>query len=201
MRTPNRGFEGTVGRLTGTVMARMNRDMELAAVDELALGSGAEVLAVGFGPGVGIAALLERASRVRVRGVDPSASMVEQAGERNRVAVREGRVELAQARAEMVPWPDAAFDAAVAVNSMQLWDPLPAAVRELARVLRPGGVLVAVTHTWAVEKRMATAEWTSTTNELLQRCGFTDVTVGTRTFRSGPGLVQRAERLRRRRDP
>ena len=101
----------------------------------------------------------------------------------------------------MVPWPDAAFDAAVAVNSMQLWDPLHAAVRELARVVRPGGVLVAITHTWAVEKRMSTGEWTTTTGELLEHSGFSGVTVGTRTFRSGPGLVQRAERRARGCDP
>ena len=80
MRTPNRGFEGTAGRVAGGVMARMNRDMELAAVDELVLGRGAEVLAVGFGPGVGIAALLRRLPQVTVCGVDPSTTMVEPRG-------------------------------------------------------------------------------------------------------------------------
>ena len=48
---------------------------------------------------------------------------------------------------------------------------------------------------------MSTVEWTSTTSELLQRSGFTGVTVGTRTFRSGPGLVQRAKRTARGCDP
>jgi ubiquinone/menaquinone biosynthesis C-methylase UbiE len=194
VRASSKGFEGTAGRVAGAVMARMNGDMEAAAVDELALGLGprADVLAVGFGPGVGIASLIERFPHVRVCGVDPSATMVEQATRRNRTAVREGRVELAQARAESLPWPDDAFDGAVAVNSMQLWDPLEDAVREIARVVRPGGVLVALTHTWAVEKAMRVEEWTATTDELLERYGFTDVTARTRAFRSGPGLVQRA---------
>jgi ubiquinone/menaquinone biosynthesis C-methylase UbiE len=195
VRTPNSGFEGTAGRVAGAVMARMNRDMERAAVDELALGPGAEVLAVGFGPGVGIALLLERLPQVRVCGIDPSATMVEQARRRNRVAVEDGRVALAHAGAESVPWPDGAFDAVVAVNSMQLWDPLEGGLREVGRVLRPRGVLVALTHTWAVEKRMSAGEWTTTIHELLERCDFTGVAGGTRTFRSGPALVQRAERL------
>ncbi len=133
-------------------------------------------------------------------GVDPSATMVEQAARRNRAAVKDGRVALAHAGAESMPWPDGAFAGAVAVNCMQLWDPLQAALREVGRVLRPGGVLVALTHTWAVEKRMSAGEWTTTTGGLLEQCGFTNVTSGTRTFRSGPGLVQRAERLPRRCD-
>ena len=192
MHTSSKGFEGPAGRISGAVMARMNRDMERSAVDELALGTGAEVLAVGFGPGVGIALLLEHIPRVRVCGVDPSTTMVEQASRRNRAAVNEGRVELAQARAESLPWPDGVFDAAVAVNSMQLWDPLEDAVQEIARVLCPGGVMVALTHAWAVEKAMRVDEWTAVTSDLLERYGFTGVTTRTGTFRSGPGLVLRA---------
>jgi ubiquinone/menaquinone biosynthesis C-methylase UbiE len=188
----NKGFEGPAGRIAGAVMARVNRDMERAAVDELMLDAGAEVLVVGFGPGVGIASLLECVPRVRVCGVDPSATMVEQAGRRNRAAVSEGRVELVQAGAEDLPWADDAFDAAVAVNSMQLCDPLDRALREVSRVLRPGGVLVALTHIWAVEKAMRVDEWTAATGDLLQRSGFTGVAARTGAFRSGPGLVQRA---------
>jgi ubiquinone/menaquinone biosynthesis C-methylase UbiE len=188
----NKGFEGRTGWISGAVMARMNRDMERSAVDELALGTGAVALAVGFGPGVGIALLLERFPGVRVCGVDPSTTMVEQASRRNRAAMSAGRVELAQARAECLPWPDDTFDAAVAVNSMQLWDPLDDAVQEISRVLRPGGVMVACTHTWAVEKAMKADEWTALTDELLARYGFTGVTTRTGTFRSGPGLVLRA---------
>jgi ubiquinone/menaquinone biosynthesis C-methylase UbiE len=192
VRTSNKGFEGPAGRVAAAVMARVNRDMELAAADELALDGGAEVLAVGFGPGVGIASLLERGPEVRVCGVDPSATMVEQAGRRNRAAVRDGRLELVQAGAEDLPWGDDTFDAAVAVNSMQLWHPLEEAVREISRVLRPDGALVALTHTWAVEKTMTVEEWTAVTGGLLERYGFTGVTTRTGTFRSGPGLVQQA---------
>jgi ubiquinone/menaquinone biosynthesis C-methylase UbiE len=192
VRRPNQGFEGTAGRMAGAVMARLNRDMERAAVDELALEQPGTVLAVGFGPGVGIASLLERFPGMRVCGVDPSATMVEQASRRNGAAVKAGRVDLAQAGAESVPWPDDTFDAAVAVNSMQLWDPLEEGVREIARVVRPGGVLIALTHTWAVEKAMEVERWTASTDELLERYGFTGSAARTCGFRSGPGLVQRA---------
>jgi ubiquinone/menaquinone biosynthesis C-methylase UbiE len=192
VRTSNLGFEGPAGRVAGAVMARINQDMERAAVDELRLEHGAEALVVGFGPGVGIAALLERFPDVRVRGVDPSATMVEQAGRRNRSAVRDGIVDLVQTGAECLPFADDVFAASVAVNSMQLWDPLEDAVREISRVLRPGGAFVALTHVWAVEKRMSIAAWTAETDGLLERHGFTGVTSRTQDFRSGAGLVQQA---------
>jgi hypothetical protein len=50
MESPTSSFDGTAGRLAGPLMARMNRDMELAAIDELSPARDASVLAVGFGP-------------------------------------------------------------------------------------------------------------------------------------------------------
>ena len=53
------GFDGFVGRISGSVMARMNRDMERTAVAELNPSPNDSVLAIGFGPGVGIELLAE----------------------------------------------------------------------------------------------------------------------------------------------
>src|ERR1700739_3817714 len=92
-------FEGTAGRLAGPVMARMNRDMERAAIDELAPAPHESVLALGFGPGVGIAELLRRLPRGVIGGVDPSAAMVQQARRRNLAAVERGRVLLERSAA------------------------------------------------------------------------------------------------------
>jgi len=188
------GFEGTTGRLAGAVMARLNRDMEDAAVEALDPGPAAHVLAVGFGPGVGVAALTARLPAGRVAGIDPSAAMLEQARRRNRAAVADGRACLVGAGAEAIPFPGSAFDGAVAVNSMQMWDPLEAGLGEVARVLRPGGVLVALTHCWAIEKRAPVPSWVDTTTAALRESGFADVSSHTARFRSGDGLVLRARR-------
>jgi ubiquinone/menaquinone biosynthesis C-methylase UbiE len=182
-------FEGTAGRLAGAVMARLNGDMERAAVDELAPRPDDAVLAVGFGPGVGIAELVARLPDGSVAGVDPSATMVARSRRRNRAAVGEGRVLLTQARAQSIPWPDGAFAGVVAVNSVQLWEPLGRSVGEVARVLAAGGALVTVTHTWAIEKRTPLGAWTADTIALLEHCGLVEIAQRTVTFRSGPGLV------------
>ncbi len=174
------------------VMARLNRDMEVAAVEELAPVPGDALLAVGFGPGVGIAELVARRHDGLVAGIDPSATMVEAARHRNRAAVDAGRVQLVRAAASSIPWPDGSFSGVLAVNSMQLWEPLDEALREVRRVLVSGGSLVALTHQWAIEKRAPLSQWIDATSGLLRHCGFTDLTHQTATFRSGQGLVLRA---------
>jgi ubiquinone/menaquinone biosynthesis C-methylase UbiE len=194
MGSTTTGFEGTSGRLAGAVMARLNKDMEDAAVDELAPDPGHRVLAVGFGPGVGIATLVDRLPRGLVVGVDPSPAMVEQATRRNRAAVNAGRAQLVLAGADAIPWPEATFNGAVAVNSIQLWEPFDASLREVARVLAPDAALVTVTHCWAIEKRAPVRAWVSSTSAALDEAGFDDVTYRTGRFRSGEGLVLHARR-------
>ena len=191
--TGSSGFDGSVGRLAARVMALLNADMERFAIDDLAPAPDHRVLSVGFGPGLGVAALARRLARGRVAGVDPSGAMVEVATRRNRVAVGTGRVELRRAGAEALPWPDGDFDAVLAVNSIQLW-PLDAGIAEVARVLRPQGALVSVTHVWALEKQMALARWTANAVELLSTRGFDSMAWRTEAFRSGRGLVLRARR-------
>ena len=196
METSTTGFEGTSGRLGGAVMARLNRDMEDAAVNELDPAPTDRVLAVGFGPGVGVAALVPRLPLGFVGGIDPSSAMIDQARRRNRAAVNEGRVQLVSAGAEAIPWPDDFFDGAVAVNSIQLWQPFDVSLYEVARVLSPGASLVTVTHCWAVEKRSPVSLWVKTTTDTMQTHGFEEVTQHTASFRSGEGLVLRARRAR-----
>jgi ubiquinone/menaquinone biosynthesis C-methylase UbiE len=188
-RSPS--FDGLAGRVAAPAMARLNRDMESAAILELDPADAARVLSIGFGPGVGIAELARRTHGL-VAGIDPSSTMVDVATRRNRSAVGAGRVILRQAGAEAVPWPDDSFDAAVAVNSMQLWRPLDEAVAEIARVLRPGGALVTVTYVWAVEKTAPLEVWTEDTSAILSQHCFEGVVTGTREFRTGPGLILRA---------
>src|SRR5262249_13527227 len=100
------------------------------------------VLEVGFGPGVGIAFLAKSASAGWVAGIDPSAEMVEQARARNARAIGAGRVELRQGAVKRLPFENATFDKALAINSMQVWSDAVGGLREIHRVLKPGGRVV-----------------------------------------------------------
>jgi ubiquinone/menaquinone biosynthesis C-methylase UbiE len=133
---------GLGGWLAGWLMARKNAAMNAAAVDALAVAPGDRVLEIGFGHGRTLALLAERATRGLVAGVDPSEVMLAMASRRNRRAIRAGRVELRRGGAAQLPYPDAHFDKAIAVNSVQFWPGPARSLAEVRRVLRPGGTLL-----------------------------------------------------------
>jgi len=102
------------------------------------------VIELGCGPGVAIAALAARAVRGLVVGVDHSQVMIRQARRRNRAAVRAGRVRLIHTPVQSLSISDGPFDAALAVNTVGMWPEPTARLRELARLLRPGGRIALV---------------------------------------------------------
>lgn len=130
---------GIPGRLGGVIMARMNRDAAAQVIKLLDVRPDDKVLEVGFGPGVGIQLLLERLTGGLVAGIDQSQEMVRQAAARNAGALRESKADLRYGSAERLPFKDAMFDKAFAINSMQVWQDARAGLREIRRVLKPGG--------------------------------------------------------------
>lgn len=87
--------------------------------------------------GCGLGAALEHAAATgaEVAGVDPSPSMVARASRRVPEAdVREGS-------AEAIPFPDDHFTVAINVSSFHHWADREAGLKEMLRVLAPGGRL------------------------------------------------------------
>jgi ubiquinone/menaquinone biosynthesis C-methylase UbiE len=132
---------GLLGRLAGYVMARSEAD-DRWVVELLDVQPHDRVLEVGFGPGVAVALIAERATSGLVAGVDPSKVMVRQATRRNGAGVRAGRVELRLGTVSDLPHPDGHFTKACAIHSLYFWPSLDDGLRELHRVLAPGGLLV-----------------------------------------------------------
>jgi len=130
---------GILGKLGGVIMARMNADLGGWVIDLLEIKSGDRVLEVGFGPGVVVQRLSERSPAGRVAGIDESPEMVAQAQTRNAPGVQSGHIELRQGLVDSMPFPDNSFDKALAVSSMQVWPDAVAGLREILRVMIPGG--------------------------------------------------------------
>lgn len=102
------------------------------------------ILEVSFGPGALIQALAARATEGFVAGVDLSPIMLQQASRRNAEAIREGRVRLQLGSAMALPFEDASFDKALSANSLPFWPDQEAGVKEIQRVLKPGGVIAII---------------------------------------------------------
>jgi ubiquinone/menaquinone biosynthesis C-methylase UbiE len=131
--------QGLAGRLGGRILARANRPFAAEIVAFLDVQPADKVLEIGFGPGVAIELLARQATAGRVAGIDVSTEMVEQARARNAAAIRAGAVDLRHGAVERLPFEDETFDLGLAINSMQVWPDRASGVREIRRVLRPGG--------------------------------------------------------------
>ncbi len=104
------------------------------------------ILDVGTGTGTLLRAALERWPDARLEAIDASTEMAAWA----RDAVRdlpgvEGRATVTTAFADALPFPDDTFDAAISSFVLQLVPNRHRALREIRRVLRPGGTLAYVT--------------------------------------------------------
>ena len=122
---------------TGMVAAELlaRADCTVVGLDQSAeMLSRARARFVAAGPrGTGVEPVGARGGTAGARGESTGAR-----GESIRGRVRE-RVELVEGQAERLPFPDASFDALTFTYLLRYVDDPPATMRELARVLRPGG--------------------------------------------------------------
>src|SRR5215469_1600222 len=135
---------GPLGRLGGVIMARSTRQRNAWTLSLLDIGQDDRILEVGCGPGALIQVLAARATKGVVAGVDLSPVMLQQASRRNAEAIREGRVRLQGGSATALPFEEASFDTALSANSLPFWPDQEAGVREMWRVLKPGGVIAII---------------------------------------------------------
>jgi SAM-dependent methyltransferase len=122
----------------------------LAGID-----GGQRVLDVGCGPGALTAELVKRVGAASVSAVEPSASFA--------AAVRERLpgVEVRRSAAEQLPFPDGAFDAALAQLVVHFMADPVQGLREMRRVTRPGGTVAACVWDHAGGRGPVAAFWSA----------------------------------------
>jgi demethylmenaquinone methyltransferase / 2-methoxy-6-polyprenyl-1,4-benzoquinol methylase len=120
-----------------------NRRWRRAMVDRVVADDSRLVLDVATGT-AGVACQLADRTSASIVGLDLSEAMLGRA----RVNVSRdgaaGRVVLAAGRAEQLPFPDESFDSVTFTYLLRYVDSPDATLRELARVLRPGGTLASL---------------------------------------------------------
>lgn len=118
-------------------MGRYSVHLSSQLADVAGVSVGQRVLDVGCGPGALTAELVARVGAAAVSAVDPSEPFVEAARARN------PGVDVQQAAAEQLPFPDHAFDAALAQLVVHFMSDPAAGVAEMRRVTRQDGVVAA----------------------------------------------------------
>jgi ubiquinone/menaquinone biosynthesis C-methylase UbiE len=123
-------------------MKRVHSKLSDWGLQQVSVGKGDTILDVGCGGGAMVRKLAAIAAEGKVYGVDHSEQSVAAARRSNKQGIAEGRVEIRQASVSALPFPDGLFDLVTAVETHYFWPDLPADMREILRVLKPGGTLV-----------------------------------------------------------
>ena len=149
---------GLAGRVVAAGMNRGNRAFNARAIEALDVQPGTRVLDLGFGGGLTFGPLLERGATVV--GVDRAEDMVAAAAARHRADVEAGRIAVHAGDVLALPLEDAAVDRVLTVNTVYFWPDLAPALRELHRVLAPGGRVVIGIRDGSVMERVDPAIFT-----------------------------------------
>jgi SAM-dependent methyltransferase len=146
------------------------------------------ILDVGCGGGRTVHTLARVASEGKVHGIDYSAASVAASRRTNSQMIAAGRVEIRQSTVSSLPFPDGTFDLVTAVETHYYWPNPPEDLREILRVLKPGGKLVLIAETYksmrfdfvyrlAMGLLRATYLSVREHNDLLTSAGYSEVQI------------------------
>jgi ubiquinone/menaquinone biosynthesis C-methylase UbiE len=151
---------------------------------------GEAVLDVGTGNGLSLRHLASRVGEGTVVGADHSPVMCRRAEKNNKTLIDEGLVSVVCACSDDLPFETGHFDAAMSVHTLYFWDPAEPHLKEIARVLRPGGKLVLA---FRRDTEPATSDFPNSiytfrsveeVEDLVTSCGFENVRID-----KGPDVV------------
>lgn len=136
------------GRLVVAGMNVRHSGLTAWGLGHLSIRADAIVLDVGCGGGRTIETLAGLAPDGKVFGVDYAAASVAASKRHNASLIGAGRVDVRQASVSSLPFPPSTFDVITAVETHYYWPNLPQDVKEVLRVLKPGGAFMLLAETY-----------------------------------------------------
>jgi SAM-dependent methyltransferase len=121
---------------------------------QIAIEKNYTILDVGCGGGRTVGKLAAMATQGKAYGVDYSEESVAATKKSNEGAIEGGRVEVRHGSVSQLPFSDDMFDLVTAVETHFWWPDLPADMREVLRVLKPGGTLIIIAEIYKGAKTM-----------------------------------------------
>ena len=178
---------GVLGRRMVQAMNVGHSAMTEWGLQQLVIPKNGVILDIGCGGGGTVRRLAALAPEGKVVGLDYSAASVAVSRNTNAQEIRAGRVQIGQGSVAALPFADGTFDTVTAVETHYYWPDLPANVREVKRVLKPGGMFGVIAETYrggpfrliyGLVMPLLGAAFLSDEEhcDLLTQAGFTDVT-------------------------
>jgi ubiquinone/menaquinone biosynthesis C-methylase UbiE len=131
---------GFLGRLLARGMAWGHRSFYKNTARILNLKNDDKILEIGFGSGLFIKKYASHVSHIA--GLDCSEDMVKLASSINKELIESGKAEFIQGDVSTLPWKDDEFSVVVGIETFFFWSEPKGALKEIFRVLVPGGRLV-----------------------------------------------------------
>ena len=179
--------KGQLGRLVATRMNRHHEKLTLWGLTKVTFGSDSVILDVGCGGGKTISKLARMAPQGKVFGIDYSADMVDFSNEVNKTLIIQNRVEITEESVEKMSFKDNFFDLVTAFETYYFWTNFPSALREINRVLKPGGRLLlvnellhGVTPAYIIKETLVRLLALEEIQDTMQLVGFVDVQLFTK---------------------
>lgn len=136
------------GRLIAKLMNQSHSKLTDWALTHVRIAEAFHILDVGCGGGRTIEKLAAAAPAGKIYGIDYASGSVATSRAWNKELIREGRVEIQEATVSKLPFAADAFDLVTAIETQYYWPDLVNDMREILRVLNPGGTLAVVAETY-----------------------------------------------------
>jgi len=140
------------------------------------------ILDVGCGGGRTLQRLLKRSKGAVAHGIDISDESVAKARKVN-ASLLGTRVFVKHGSAAELPYDDGTFDLVTAMETVYFWPALPQCLREVKRVLKPGGLfailieVISADSVWTRVVEGMTSYSPEQLKEFLEQAGFRDVSI------------------------
>ena len=135
---------GWLGRFSLWRMNMSHSKLTDWGLEHVSIESRYTILDVGCGGGRTVNKLAAIATEGKVYGVDYSDESVAATKRMNAQWIKLGRLEARHGSVSQLPFPDGIFDLITAVETHFWWPNLPSDMREVFRVLKPGGTLIVI---------------------------------------------------------
>ena len=170
---------GMMGGKVGSMMNKANEFLYDFTLGVMQPANNDAILEIGFGNGKFFDKIFSKAEGLKVTGLDFSETMFNAAKENNKEAVAKGKLALQFGSSDKLPFANNCFDKIFCINVIYFWDNPIEHLKEIYRVLKPGGKFYATVRTKESMLKMPFTKYgfsfyeTETWKVLLNEAGLT----------------------------